>query len=107
MERCQLPSHVFRSGVYTNPFGQVQVKLPGVFLHCPLSQSSMFSAHSSMSIMKIKNFLRKEKISGIEARVEFPSQQPHFIRFCVCGKQETKGRERERENPHTHYLHYF
>lgn len=56
----QLPSQVFSSGVYTNPFGQVQVKLPGVFLHCPLSQSSMFSAHSSMSTMKIKNFLRNK-----------------------------------------------
>lgn len=46
-----------------------------------------------------QELFKKGKISGIEARVEFPSQQPHFIRFCVCGKQETKGRERE--NTHT------
>lgn len=47
--KAQLPSQVFRSGLYTNPLGQVQTKLPGVFLHCPLSQRRLLSTHSLIS----------------------------------------------------------
>lgn len=47
--KAWLPSQVFRSGLYTNPLGQVQTKLPGVFLHCPLSQRRLFSTHSLIS----------------------------------------------------------
>lgn len=44
-----MSSQVFRSGLYINPLGQVQTKLPGVFLHCPLSQRRLFSTHSLIS----------------------------------------------------------
>lgn len=47
--KAQVPSQVFKSGLYTNPLGQVQTKLPGVFRHCPLSQSRLFSTHSLIS----------------------------------------------------------
>lgn len=47
--KARLPSQVFRSGLYTNPLGQVQTKLPGVFLHCPLSQRRLLSTHSLIS----------------------------------------------------------
>lgn len=49
------PSQTSCSGLKRNPLGHWQVKLPGVFLHRPLSHNCLLTRHSSISEEKHTN----------------------------------------------------